>query len=168
MRRLLRRAFNLCAVVSAVLLVGVCVLWVRSYRAASAAGLMGVAEADGLRHDYYFCSDRGRITYLWFHQPNGPSPGWRAYDFQSGFASPAARGVSFGYSVTGSPYPFGWHELTAPHWSVGLPLAAIAVLALRSASRRRTRRPGHCPACGYDLRATPGRCPECGAVPKQA
>ena len=30
--------------------------------------------------------------------------------------------------------------------------------------RGRRRRPGFCPSCGYDLRATPGRCPECGTA----
>ena len=35
------------------------------------------------------------------------------------------------------------------------------------ARRRRRSKPGHCPSCGYDLRATPERCPECGAVPAE-
>lgn len=35
----------------------------------------------------------------------------------------------------------------------------------RLMARRKGHDPGHCPTCGYDLRATPGRCPECGEVP---
>ncbi len=34
--------------------------------------------------------------------------------------------------------------------------------ALMLMSLRRRRKTGHCPHCGYDLRASPERCPECG------
>ena len=53
-----------------------------------------------------------------------------------------------------------------PYWLLAQ-VAAILPLArahkpLRRFLASRARRPGLCPTCGYDLRATPGRCPECG------
>jgi len=56
-----------------------------------------------------------------------------------------------------------WLEIGVPLWFVegvlGLPLALGTWQMLRA---RRRPKPGMCPQCGYDLRATPVRCPECG------
>jgi hypothetical protein len=58
------------------------------------------------------------------------------------------------FTVVGVPFYFVF-------WTAALLPAARARRAL---GRRRRRRLGLCPACGYDCRATPERCPECGRV----
>jgi len=60
-------------------------------------------------------------------------------------------------SYTAIPY---WMPLTA---AACLPAARLVHRSFRGL-RRRLRRAGHCPSCGYDLRATPDRCPECGGT----
>jgi hypothetical protein len=47
-------------------------------------------------------------------------------------------------------------------WPWIVPAAWLVPLAVRSRRRQRRMVAGHCPECGYDLRATPQRCPECG------
>jgi hypothetical protein len=46
--------------------------------------------------------------------------------------------------------------------SLFLSVPAVIVEWLWRVARR--NRPGVCPKCGYDLRATPDRCPECGRI----
>lgn len=77
----------------------------------------------------------------------------------------------FGQTIHGSTEPpvrvRSVHaEIHAPFWSLaaGFFLPPAAWLAARIRSRRRAR-PGRCPHCDYDLRATPDHCPECGATP---
>jgi hypothetical protein len=50
-----------------------------------------------------------------------------------------------------------------PHWFLVLLFAVVPTTHLIPIIRARRRYlAGHCPHCGYDLRATPERCPECG------
>jgi hypothetical protein len=70
-------------------------------------------------------------------------------------------GVNFG-GGKGRDGSMLWN-LEMPYWLLALlsaPLPAVWVVVWRRDRFR--RRPGCCPGCGYDLRATPGRCPECG------
>jgi predicted Zn-ribbon and HTH transcriptional regulator len=59
--------------------------------------------------------------------------------------------------------PQAERDWVAPYWFLSALFAGLPAMRLNShRRRRRTRRAGLCPNCGYDLRATPDRCPECG------
>ncbi|HEX2922693.1 MAG TPA: hypothetical protein VHS28_01545 [Chloroflexota bacterium] len=61
-----------------------------------------------------------------------------------------------------SPQPV-WHwMLSLPYWIPTSLLALPTLLQIARRLRNRRHRPGCCPTCDYDLRATPERCPECG------
>jgi hypothetical protein len=65
--------------------------------------------------------------------------------------------------------PFTVLHILTPHWLLAwLWSVPLPIIVRRAYLRRRQRREGLCPVCGYDLRATPGRCPECGTVPPDA
>lgn len=58
---------------------------------------------------------------------------------------------------------FSQHLISLPYWLLSLCMIILPLAYARQWKRRvRRARTGHCPACGYDLRATPDRCPECG------
>jgi hypothetical protein len=114
------------------------------------------------------------------------------YDYRD---DPLAKGAIWNGGMSGYPVTPQWHFgfivqqytryhmdfvmsggfttshrlIVVPYW---FPTALFAVAP--AIWFRRTRRglhrkmAGHCPKCGYDLRATPDRCPECGNIVAKA
>jgi hypothetical protein len=121
-------------------------------------------------------SDFDRITYI------EDARGWPArclvgfYDHRTNRGSRQAWliGRTWRYDLGGPPGPGGlpralplrpiWTGLLINSVFYGVLIGAL-MLAAAALRRRRRARTGHCPACGYDLRATDHeRCPECGRI----
>ncbi len=191
-----RRLYILGSVVSLLLCVATCALWVRSHWVADA--FHRIAPPPGGRN-VTIASTRGGLTVsatvisapkrarrppLWTtsapHSPRvrGPLPGepgvrahlsWSAFGFfwtDGGTkpVGPLSAGLPLAGGATSQMTYFPSWQAAVPHWSIAA-LAGAAAWAFARRTRSAARRPGHCAACGYDLRATPDRCPECGAEP---
>ena len=165
-----RRLFSILFVVSLLLLLAVCALWVRSYWQADCLSRFDGGVQRGIM------STRGRVS-LWRAENTTvrehPDQVWgmwsgAASDLEEFRILPSSyrQFVGFGYAEWSSQSVSGLHqsehELVVPLWAVAVASALLPSLSLFGFWRRRADRPGLCPSCGYDLRATPERCPECG------
>ena len=164
------------------LLLGIGILWVRSYERADllalftpSGKLQGLASHDGKVMLFFsnlpFRPERGLsfdydstsadvfadVTQLLAGQTNG---------VRGGLGFHYARSNVGAFGLAGRSFAF----VTVPHW---LPMLAVLVPSIVRARRRRRgakwAAQGRCRECGYDLRATPAaegalvtRCPECG------
>jgi len=157
MRRLLRIFGNATALLSLVLCVLAVAMWVRSYVASDVLEVTRPDWNGGVR------TTLGKIVVWRTFLP------YRARGWSYGATRPPVydRDSSIwrvGHFKNHSDVYWGQWELAAPfEYVVGLTLVYPAFWVFRR--MRRTRVPGACERCGYDLRATPDRCPECGATP---
>jgi hypothetical protein len=158
MRRLARALFTLC---SSVLLVGASAAWIDSrfytHWLCWNESTWSVSISSGRGGCTVYCV--GRITYLprWTRERWDNASGSVSYDalfdrrhafgFGLAVAKPLpSRGPAYGFAV--------------PYWFV---VGALGLITWRAWPSRSPPRPGLCPACGYDLRASPDYCPECGS-----
>ena len=179
-----RRLFTLCSVLSLLLCVAACVLWVRSYVANDVLwGDKAIAVEPAAIDRRMFTAESGRGGLL-LHTGRiitaderifaGPPTGrWLIQMRCAPLASAPARQTQYlGFAFDRRHFK---DALTAnssvvaviPYWFIALGASVLPAVhvRLRSSARRRLRASrGECLGCGYDLRASPDRCPECGAT----
>lgn len=172
MRRVIRYGFNSLAALSLLLCLATVVLWVRSYEHGDVVIWRGTAWVALCGGEWTFGYRSPKSDDIWKEH---------AIDH---FTLPSdrhgVRRLPFylrTFNAVEEERPFRWcssryhptFNAECPTWFV---FSLFACLPLSRGSwrlwRRTKHRNGHCPACGYDLRATPDRCPECGTVPKNS
>jgi len=161
--------------VSALLFVATCVLWVQSNSVKSYVS----HEFRGIN---YGISARDGKVFIWkgvVYDPQGRQVSqptrWSATgpEFEYVKFTPVAPNPFGGirsapqhydFDSTGNLYLIS--VVAAPFWMIAIGLLLLpALVAFRFAYRRWKPKNGCCTTCGYDLRATPDRCPECGTIP---
>ena len=152
----MRRSLSVaCAVVSLLVFVATCVLWVRSYRVpenrVAGRDRLNITHREPL---YWLISGRGHLSLC---RQSGKN-------WDNDLTGYNLAGARFG-GHWGTDGSLLWN-LDVPYWMLAAATAVPVCLSLWRWRRRwrawRNARRGFCPRCGYDLCASPARCPECG------
>ena len=183
-----RRLFTILSAASLLLCVATCALWVRSLGRVETLRRLAIGPESSIREDRVI-SGQGRIEW-WRWRANGladlplsetvgPQPWtyldetptrsdwkWRLHRGKT-LGGEAWEGLGFravtSHNDPPSVRPRSYQSVSVPYYILTLLTLVLPACRLRQFRRDRwRRRPGLCPACGYDLRATPDRCPECG------
>lgn len=187
-----RRLLNFLTVLSMLLWVAVCVVWVRGHwiadevgwsqwRLDSAtdrqAGVSFISAGGGvlvrMRWSRLAIADAAELDRVRRESPKHRQWTWKRWpdpQYPAGSTAPTALN-RFGIylHLDAQSGAWGWQRdgyVAVPSWLLaGVCAAPPGCRAVRKwRERRRGLNDGSvCAACGYDLRATPDRCPECGA-----
>lgn len=180
MRRTFRHLVTLCSLISLLLCIGFCVLWVRSYwntdalEYRSPGGIWAVTTASGkLVAQLNPGEETTPAYYGWLYMRMNP---YTAPSYSVAYSHLDAARSYKDWEFAG----MGWyavHDRNGMHTTTGVAPFSYFVIAtallpavwvprrVRSMLRgRKWGRAGLCPSCGYDLRASPERCPECGTA----
>jgi hypothetical protein len=172
-----RRLLNLLTVLSLLMSVAVCLLWVRSYWRFDHVRYIHVGRQDRGRADTvgFAAATLSGVCCVTVWSEQVPASGsWERLRWYTAEVSPLAqvRGAwsrtrwGFGYQAEAAARPRSDRSTSVffPMWVPALLLSALPAARLGHRLRRRRRPTSACTCCGYDLRATPDRCPECGAA----
>ncbi len=181
---MLRRLFNFLSVVSLLLCVATCGLWVRSYSTVDLIRYIG-EESEAGSKSYFLSSTTGRIQLSCYVEADPPGPfavaGGSRLPNEVSFSHWDSRAKRFRLPSDRLLNQIGFDarskdQLLGTDYTVVVPyyafvMAAFAVGAIAYLRRRllvRSQTIGRCSACGYNLSASPERCPECGAAATNA
>jgi hypothetical protein len=172
------RLSNLPPALSLLLLVAVCVLWVRSYRVRDIVifgaeggneqivqSLLGRVQwrtefGFGYHGATWYQADRLVPQAIW----HGGMSGYpQRVEWRLGFVCQTYSTSELDYHFGGGTFTTRHRLVVVPYWfPAALFCAGPLAFAIHRVRRRRRTAIGCCRSYGYDLRATPGGCPECG------
>ena len=164
----MRRVLSISALISGLVFLATCILWVRSYRHVDllvrpqrSSDRLLIASEFGLLVFELEAPQRASIHSDWVYF-DSPLP--RRWNKPRGLAGFWLYRDSVRHYLLLPPTPLT--GITIPHVAMAmmtiiLPLVLLIRQRRLLIARLRIAR-GHCAGCGYDLRASPDRCPECG------